>query len=342
MRKIIIIILCFLLVGCSTGVEISDESLNNINRGIPDDAFEVTIFDAFEVTVSDNEKVLLGTTVFTDNHDPEHTRIVEVNMLGEVVWEYYLPEELKSYTNPGWDIEILNDTIMTVLPGKGVYEINRDKEIVWSYEDEKISHDADRLENGNTLIVFGANDNPSDAQLKEVDSNGNIVWTWHAKDVFWTEEYKDIMEQGWTHTNAVEEGENSTYLVSLRNFNIIAEINKQGELLRTIGKDVFYKQHDPMLLDDGTLLVADHGTPNKVWIMNPDTNEIIWEYISNDKKEWPIRDANLLANGNILITGSTAIFEVTPEKEIVWKLVLKSSLSKGEGSSKGFYKAERI
>ncbi|MFA6888577.1 MAG: aryl-sulfate sulfotransferase [Candidatus Woesearchaeota archaeon] len=335
MRKLFILFICFFLIACSEETSISEINANQMQRGTLDDAFEVTDFNS--------EKAFIGTTLFTDNHDPIHPRIVEVNMLGEIIWQYYLPENLKKYTNPGWDIEILNNTILTLLPGKGVYEINKTGGIVWSYIDAQVSHDADRFENGNTLITFGKQDTSEDAQLKEIDSKGNIVWTWHAKDLFWTDEYKDIMEEGWTHTNAVEEGLNNTFLVSLRNFNLIVEINKNGTLVRTIGKGLFFKQHDPEMLDNGNILVADHGVPNKVWIIDPATNEILWEYVCANKEEWPIRDANLLLNGNILITGSTIIFEVTPDKEIVWKLVLTNgAFSKQEASSRGFFKAERI
>ncbi|NPV27269.1 MAG: hypothetical protein HPY81_07485 [Firmicutes bacterium] len=61
-------------------------------------------------------------------------------MLGEIVWKYELPDVLKRYTNPGFDAELLpNNNILMELPGKGVYEISRKGEIVWSYADSKVS-----------------------------------------------------------------------------------------------------------------------------------------------------------------------------------------------------------
>ncbi|MFC1992002.1 hypothetical protein ACFLVC_04715, partial [Chloroflexota bacterium] len=53
---------------------------------------------------------------------------------------------------------------------------------------------------------------------------------------------------------------------------------------------------------------------------------------------WPVRDANRLPNGNTLITGTTKIVEVTPEKETVWQLTLKGVTSIGP---RPFYKADR-
>ena len=58
------------------------------------------------------------------------------------------------------------------------------KQVVWSYTDPKVSHDADRLSNGNTLIAFGSMDTTSDAQAIEVSPDGKIVWSWHAGDSF--------------------------------------------------------------------------------------------------------------------------------------------------------------
>lgn len=44
------------------------------------------------VDVYDPQKVWEGTTLLTDKHTGE-ARLIEVNMLGEIVWEHKLPEE---------------------------------------------------------------------------------------------------------------------------------------------------------------------------------------------------------------------------------------------------------
>ncbi|MFH0860751.1 MAG: aryl-sulfate sulfotransferase [Candidatus Altiarchaeota archaeon] len=306
-----------------------------ILRGTPDSDFSVEVYKP--------DKAYAGTTLLPDNHNPGKPRVIEVNMLGEIVWEYVLPSNLRQYTNPGFDVELLSDdNIMFVLPRKGVYEINREGGVVWSYLDEKVSHDADRLSNGNTLVVFGNNDKMADAQVKEVSPDGTIVWSWHAKDHF-SEEYKDISNQGWTHTNAVTRLENGNTLISPRNFDMLVEVDSQGSVVRTIGRDYLKKQHDPEILGNGNILLANHGTPHEVLEINPETDEIVWRFPMSSRKTQPVRDANRLPNGNTLITGSTVILEVTPDKEIVWKLNLKEGMFKPEESAeRGFYKAERI
>ncbi len=129
-----------------------------------------------------------GTTLFGDLHDLDHPRIIEVNMLGEIVWQYNVPEDLTGYVNPGFSVVPLqNGDILAVFPRNGVYEINRtSKAIVWKFIDPKASHDAERLSNGNTLIVDGGygRDTMQDADVREINPQGQVVWSWSAKDQF--------------------------------------------------------------------------------------------------------------------------------------------------------------
>ncbi len=303
------------------------------------------VFDTdFVLATYDKSKAQAGTTLFADNHNTSKPRIIEVNMLGEIIWEYDLPQDLKTFTNPGFDVKQLpNKNILFVLPGNGVYEINRNKQIVWSYKTTKISHDADRLPNGNTLFVFGNNDLQTDTQVTEVNPSGQIVWSWHAKDHFNTVQYTSIMKQGWTHTNAVSRLSNGDTLISLRNFNIVAEVNQTGEVVKTIGEGIMAAQHDPVLLDNGNYLFANHGVPEKAVEIDKD-GSIVWEYTITDSTQWPVRDVNRLSNGNTLIATTSKIIEVTKDKTVVWSFDIKdtSRFVGTAGAGLGFYKAERI
>lgn len=286
------------------------------------------------------DKAWPGTTLLPDNHNLQRPRIIEVNMLGEIVWQYVVPENLRQYTNPGFDVELLpNNNILFVLPRKGIYEINRDGNIVWSHLDKKVSHDADRLPDGNTIFVFGAYDQKDDAQVREINPKGETVWAWYAKDHFYKAPYKDIFLGGWTHTNAVSRLPNGNTLISLRNFDFVVEVDPSGSVVRTIGEGIFHHQHDPELLANGNILVADHSVPQRALEIDPETSEIVWQFAVPGQL---LRDANRLPNGNTLITGATVIVEVSPQGEIVWRLRLKAAIEKGEAPARGFYKAERI
>ena len=152
-------------------VPVPTPTLRPMVRGQKDSSIEVTVYN--------RAKAWPGTTLLSDHHDIDNPRIIEVNMLGEVTWQYVLPEDLKQYTNPGQDVERLpNGNTLLVMPGKGIVEVNNEGEVVWSHMDERVSHDADRLINGNTLYAYGNNDGLEDAQAKEVTPDGELVWQW--------------------------------------------------------------------------------------------------------------------------------------------------------------------
>ena len=306
------------------------------------------------VDIWQKDKTYNGTTLFAVT-GPKYPRIVEVDMQGKVVWEYLLPDSLKEYTNPGLDVELLpNDNILVVLPRKGVYEINRDGEIVWKYLDNEISHDADRLKNGNTLVIWGGGDKKDDAQVKEVDPTGKIVWSWKAKKHFDKDPYKDIYKGGWTHANAVTRLANGNTVVCLRNFYITVEVNPKGEVVwsydwSSFGKAVY--PHEPEILPNDNMLIAiQNDAPYQAVEIDRATGKPVWKFNYPGPGLRTTRDADRLPNGNTLLVGvlkdeeESVILEVTPEGEIVWKLGLKNAPAKrGSRRAPGwFYKAERI
>ena len=247
-------------------------TLRPMVRGQKDSSIEVTVYNP--------AKAWHGTTLLSDHHDIDNPKVIEVNMLGEITWQYVLPEDLKQYTNPGQDIERLpNGNTLIVMPGKGIVEVTNEGEIVWSHMDEKVSHDADRLTNGNTLYSYGNNDGFEDAQAKEVTPDGELVWEWYAKNYFDKEPYRKISRSGWTHTNAVERLENGNTLVSPRNFSLLAEVDSNGSVVRTIGEGLIADAHDPEFLSNGNILVSNQLKPHEALEFNPDTNKVIWRFV---------------------------------------------------------------
>jgi hypothetical protein len=240
--------------------------------------------------------------------------------------------------------------VLFVLPGKGVYEINRNGKIVWSYVDSRVSHDADRLLNGNTLIDWYDAGDVEAAQAKEVNSAGVVVWSWRAKTCFYKEPYINIRDDGWTHANSVERLLNGNTFISLRNFSFVVEVDPMGNLVRKIGEGIYYYQHDPHMLPNGNILAAGHRPPREIAAaytsfpameIDPNTGQVLWKYGGGLFDEQLPRDADRLPNGNTLITGITKIIEVTPAGEIVWQLRLKQNIPRQEWPGRGFYKAER-
>ena len=308
-----------------------------MSRGTADPGLSVDIYKS--------DKAWPGTTLLPFNYTQGKPKIIEVNMLGEVIWEYQFPRGML------FDVELLtNNNILFTIFQEGVYEINRKGEIVWSYLDKKVSHDADRLPNGNTLFVWGW-DAVDDAQVKEVNPKGEIVWAWYAKDHFYTSPYKEIGTtdggNSWLHMNAVQRLSNGNTLISPRNFNFVVEVDDKGSVLRIIGEGVLDEQHDPEILPSGNLIATIHnslpknrGKPQRAVEIDPETGETVWQFPIPGQDNWPVRDANRLPNGNTLITGLNRIVEVTPQGEVVWLLRLNEVVTHASG--RGFYKAERV
>lgn len=315
----------------------SSSQPESVPRGTEDPDISVEVYDP--------DKAYNGTTIFADIHDPENPRIIEVNMLGEVVWEYKVPPDWKRFGHPGFDVERLtNDNTLFMLPRYGVVEVDRGGNVVWTYRDTKVTHDVDRLPNGNTLVVFGGDDTPEDAQVKEVSPQGEIVWSWYARDHFGESEYKDVYREGWTHTNAAVRMDNGNTLISLRNFGILVEVDPDGSVVRTIGEGILVDPHDPEVQNNGNILVANHTEPpNWAIEIDPETGEVVWQFGGDQWERQLVRDADRLPNGNTLLTGTSAIAEVTSDGEVVWQLRLKGEGLAGPGLNRGdLYKAQRV
>ncbi len=304
---------------------------------------------AFAVDVMVPEKIAPGTTLTEDLHDLAHPRIIDVNMPGEIVWEYDVPGDLINYVNPGFSVVPLqNGNILAVFPRNGVYEINRtSRDVVWKYLDPKASHDAERLGNGDTLVVDGGygQDTLQDAEVREVSPQGQVVWSWYARDHGFNQApYTGISDQGWTHTNAASQLQNGDILISLRNFNLTAEVDREGNVVRTMGEGIMVQQHDPEVEPNGNILFANPGRPPAAIEIDP-SGKVVWTYVvPMDPGSSPTRDADRLENGNTLITAANRLIEVTPQGEIVWQFRLNNIVFTGrsDAESRGFYKATRI
>ena len=141
----------------------------------------------------------------------------------------------------------------------------------------------------------------------------------------------------WAHANTVESlpatplGERDArfkegnVLFSLRHMDTIGIIDPdRNEIVWCYGPGVLDGQHQPTMLDNGNILVFDNGTyrgNSIVREIEPVTGEIVWQYENGPDFHSPFRSGNeRLPNGNTLICECDAghLFEVTPDKEIVW------------------------
>lgn len=242
--------------------------------------------------------------------------------------------------------------------GGELLELDWDSNVVWKYEDLYInSHDWDRMKNGNTLIAHWVplpNDIASkvkggrpgserdgviwDDCLRVITPEGKVEWDWTPHEHM--DFARDIIcplcsRITWIYVNSLFVLPDGNILTSLRYINTIAIIDKDtGELKWRWGPGELGHQHDATMLDNGNILVFDNGlhrlssgvdfSHSRVLEVNPETDEIVWEYRDKTPMSFYasiMAGAQRLPNGNTLICDATKgrIFEVTPEKEIVWE-----------------------
>ena len=310
---------------------------------------------SYYVDINDASQTCQGTTLFTDSHEENNPRVVEVDMSGNVVWEFSIPPSWIQGNLVGFDAELLeNGNILLVLSTSGIYEIDRDGNTIWQYLDPDCSHDADRLDNGNTIFVFGNHDVKADTCVKEVDAAGNLIWSWKAFDHYNSSPYSEVSYQGWVHNNAVTRLGNGNTMISPRNFDMTIIVDSLGtpvweykwqDLYTNATTFPAFYPHEPEIHFDGTLIVClQVQTPYQVVEINQQTGNVVWEYYRENFRT--CRDADRLPNGNVLVVGvmtdtnESIMFEVTPAKEIVWQLRLyQVPVNQAPGY---FFKAQRI
>lgn len=148
---------------------------------------------------------------------------------------------------------------------------------------------------------------------------------------------KKIARMDWAHNNTIEalpdtplgrrdaRFRQGNILFSMRQLDIIGVVDREKDaIVWAWGRGILDGQHQPTMLPNGNILIFDNGTLrgySSVLEVNPATGKIVWNY--EDRKAFysPFRSgAERLPNGNTLICScdQSRMFEVTPDKEIVW------------------------
>ncbi|TFG34448.1 hypothetical protein EU527_03275 [Candidatus Thorarchaeota archaeon] len=223
--------------------------------------------------------------------------------------------------------------LVTHEPG-AVMIVTPDLEEIWRTDiPGPFCHESEFMPNGNIMIT-----DTDMHRLIEVNINNpnEIVWEWNTKDsddINWTafaiqEEWnqeaidyvsnQEPEEGDWTHMNDVEfingterGRSHDSLLVSLRNFDLILEINYTNtkEVLWYYGEpknhEILYEQHNPDIRENGNIIICDSENYRIVEI-DYDTKETVWDFYLDfpyGQLRWA-RDCDDIGNGLYLITDS--------------------------------------
>jgi len=248
-------------------------------------------------TIYDPDKCYNGYTLFTYMYTEPEVKLIDMN--GNIVHKWKTRAERAKLLKNG------NLIVNEVREGEKkpiVAEYDWDGHRLWDYEPpNRVHHDLQRLENGNTLILTtepvpdeyrekikdpvrrSAKPIKADVVL-EVTRDREVVWEWNAYEHLDMNLHCEIWNPGdWTHINTVQAlPENRHYdagdkrfkpsniLLSPRNLGFILIVDRETkEVVWRYGgnyKGGLSGQHEPHMIEkglpgEGNIIVYDNGAP---------------------------------------------------------------------------------
>lgn len=217
---------------------------------------------------------------------------------------------------------LANGNVLIAWSGE-VQELTREKKVVFQYKKSPENSEigtAQRLENGHTLVT----ELGKKSRLLEVDQDGKVV-----VEVALQPETDNAHMQ----TRMARKLANGNYLVPHLLAFKVKEYTPQGKVVHEFksdleelgGRQAENWPFTAIRLDNGrTLVNLTHG--NKTVEFDAD-GRVVWKVSNDDFAEKPFADpcgGQRLPNGNTVIASYGAstgikVFEVTPEKTLVWK-----------------------
>jgi len=227
---------------------------------------------------------------------------------GSILWE--LPVAV------GQDVWRLANGNYLLSNVRGAQEVTPDKQIVWEYKSPEGTevHTCQPLENGNVLIGECGT-----KRLIEVDREGKIVKEIHVET---------STENVHLHYRIARKLKNGNYLVACVGEHVLKEVDGEGNLVHALPTpgDVFVG----IRLPNGNTLIG-CGDGHRIIEVDPQ-DKVVWQVDENELPGIPLRfvaGLQRLPNGNTVVCNwgghghigeQPVIFEITREKQVVWKI----------------------
>jgi hypothetical protein len=342
------------------------------------------------VNVYDPSKAYGGYTLFAQHAS---TDVWLIDMRGRIIhrWPMETPLGGDERLLPNGNLLRINKTFREPSGAMGsvgerLLEVDWEANVVWEHRNPTMHHDFYRFQNGNTLINTHVRVPPEIVKkvkggfsksrkngeiwgsgFQEITPEGKVAWEWIGHEHL-DPELDTVCPicplSIWGYVNGVAVYPNGDIVASFRDLNSIMIIDRKTSGIKwRWGSNCLGHQHNPLVLDNGNVLVFDNGfhrlfpeeymdnfsieSNSRVLEVDPKTDKVVWVYEDEDIFRFysPFASsAERLPNGNTLICESSKgrIFEVTHEKEIVWDFVNPFYMKKGRmGLSNYIFRAHR-
>ena len=238
-------------------------------------------------------------------------RVARYSAEGERVWEYEIRRPIDA-----WLMENGN-VLVTYLPDDGsdgfggVRQVTPEKKVVFEYRAKGEVMSCQPLADGRMMVV-----EVTGGRIVEVDLSGKVVNTF------------DLKTKGMGHKTCrlARATRRGTYLVAETYVNLVREYDRRGHVIREIEAPGCFAAEE---LPGGNVLITQYYDP-RIFEVDKD-DRVVWELTPKDLPEdfqiQHFSEAKRLPNGNTLVVncardpkpGRVTVFEITPEKEIVWR-----------------------
>lgn len=235
-------------------------------------------------------------------------KVLVVSAQGAIDWEYPAPG--------CQDVWLLPNGNYLLTHVRGVQEVTRDKRVVWEYKspDGTEVHNCQPLADGAVMLAECGT-----KRIIEVDRQGQI-----RKSL----PFETTTPSTHLHVRLARKLADGHYLLALVGEHVVRELDAEGKVVRNLPTP-----GDPYLalrLPTGNLLIA-CGDGHKLIEVDAG-NRVVWQLDENELPGMPLRfvaGLQRLPNGNTVVCNwgghghigeQPLVFEITPDKQVVWKV----------------------
>ncbi|MBD3368975.1 hypothetical protein GF402_01270 [Candidatus Fermentibacteria bacterium] len=342
------------------GARPGDDELENLRSlGYLSGSEEAPVVEG--VTIYDPERAFEGYNLITSGHAPGVMLVdMEGNVVHEWYTDVYRMAPWPHPRESNMDMQYWtratlfdNGDVIVLCERLGIFGLDKDSNILWTSGHIESHHDFDVGPDGRIYamcsdVYIDDDYNPyqpiADNFVRILGPTGNLIRTISIRDALASSPYAPILTRlppagDILHGNTVEyiRGDRDriaplregTLLLSFRTPDLVCALDPQTENIYWAESDLWAKQHQPTLLRNGNILVFDNcGRPHQSTVLefDPSTRRVEWFYRGTEEEPFfslSHGSCQRLPNGNTLITESNQgrVFEVTPDKEIVWEYV---------------------